>query len=439
MSFAELYKEVISKDLCARCGACMGVCPEEAISADDDYFPELTGNCTDCGLCRRVCPGSDFDFPRFYSETYQTDFSINDCMGYLQNSYICQTKDPEIRHNCASGGTGTSLALALLRSGEVNGVGVIVMDEKRPWRAKAVIAKDEETIRRASQSKYAFVPSLEVLREMRKEGGEYAIVLLPCQGMALKKIQEASPKLARHIKYTIGLCCHYNMTHQAVTELMERYKIKPEWVTKLEYRGGGWPGGIQFTHDDGRVTKAHRTTIKTAMSYLLSIYTHERCLLCLDGFSVFTDLSLGDFWCYDYSREFRNFSRSTLVIQRTGKGKKALEIAAKQNLLKIVELPKSEKSRRLTRVFEHKRDFALTSLRNKRRRKLPHPDYHFNSVYEITSKHLRAYYLSPYYLCGLLRKRKPFRMLFLRFFFSKVGIFFTRMNSIRRRAYFKYD
>lgn len=46
---------VIASELCARCGSCIGNCPNRAIvrRADTVY---ITGMCCDCGVCLRYCP-----------------------------------------------------------------------------------------------------------------------------------------------------------------------------------------------------------------------------------------------------------------------------------------------------------------------------------------------------------------------------------------------
>ena len=117
----------------------MGVCPVSVVASDDYGLPRLVGNCTDCGLCEKVCPGADFDFPKFYRQTYNKEFPVEDCMGHYEKTFVCQSFSQEILKDCSSGGTATSLALALVRGGEVNGVGVVSMDEKRPYQAKAVL------------------------------------------------------------------------------------------------------------------------------------------------------------------------------------------------------------------------------------------------------------------------------------------------------------
>ncbi len=45
----------VDKDVCVRCGGCVGVCPFDAIEATDGFVRANEG-CTDCGICERVCP-----------------------------------------------------------------------------------------------------------------------------------------------------------------------------------------------------------------------------------------------------------------------------------------------------------------------------------------------------------------------------------------------
>lgn len=46
----------INPDECISCGACVGVCPVEAISEDKDKYKIDPEKCTDCGACESTCP-----------------------------------------------------------------------------------------------------------------------------------------------------------------------------------------------------------------------------------------------------------------------------------------------------------------------------------------------------------------------------------------------
>ena len=52
---------IINKDKCCGCGACMQVCPRSCIKMSSDsegfLYPLVDSvNCIKCGLCEQVCP-----------------------------------------------------------------------------------------------------------------------------------------------------------------------------------------------------------------------------------------------------------------------------------------------------------------------------------------------------------------------------------------------
>ncbi len=46
----------IDADECISCGACVDVCPEDAISEGDDTYVIDPEKCTDCATCEDECP-----------------------------------------------------------------------------------------------------------------------------------------------------------------------------------------------------------------------------------------------------------------------------------------------------------------------------------------------------------------------------------------------
>ncbi len=49
----------VDKDMCIGCGACVGVCPMEALSLDDEGKSECDADkCIDCATCVSTCPVS---------------------------------------------------------------------------------------------------------------------------------------------------------------------------------------------------------------------------------------------------------------------------------------------------------------------------------------------------------------------------------------------
>ena len=72
-----------------------------------------------------------------------------------------------------------------------------------------------------SQSKYCVTPSLAVLREIRRRKGSFAVVALPCQVHALRKMAQVDRGLAAKITYILGLYCHCTMEVSGHQEAIE--------------------------------------------------------------------------------------------------------------------------------------------------------------------------------------------------------------------------
>jgi Pyruvate/2-oxoacid:ferredoxin oxidoreductase delta subunit len=51
------YLVVINKDACTSCGACVEICPADAVVLNSSDITEISSeNCLGCGLCTRACP-----------------------------------------------------------------------------------------------------------------------------------------------------------------------------------------------------------------------------------------------------------------------------------------------------------------------------------------------------------------------------------------------
>lgn len=52
----------VDNRVCLHCGACVGICPPNALFLHETQTIEFLDHCTECGLCVWVCPVGAIDF-----------------------------------------------------------------------------------------------------------------------------------------------------------------------------------------------------------------------------------------------------------------------------------------------------------------------------------------------------------------------------------------
>jgi coenzyme F420 hydrogenase subunit beta len=432
--FNLLHETVISNGLCARCGLCSGVCPAGAISLDADAFPQLTGKCEKCGFCVNSCPGGEVDFPELSRRIFNKAYNPEDIVGHVDNIYVSHPTDQKIRMAGASGGLTTGLLVYLLEKKEIDGAVVVDMDSEKGYLTKGIIATTAQEIRDAAQSKYCVTPSLEVLRTIRKTKGRFAVVALPCQIHGLRKLERVDPSLSKKIKYYFGLFCNCNLEINSHIEAMLACSVNLDDVEKFYFRGGGWPGGFHIRKKDGSEQSLHTINIKNVMNVMFRILGAQRCYLCYDALAEYADLSMGDFWAFDYAPDWSDHERCTLVYQRTARGEKVLNMALADGAVTMDKLPVAHNSKRILKMAKGKKNRAVARLYAREKKGVVNPNYFFTIPQPGKKARLSIllYNLFQLFRGALLRK------LVLKILFSPAGVFFDKLNVIRKNKFSDY-
>ena len=127
-----------SKDKCCGCGACMNVCPRQAISMrEDEYgfiYPQIEESlCIGCEKCKQVC-------------AFQNRRTSNNVM----NVYAAVTKEKDVIARSASGGIFATLANKWVDNGGI----VFGAAFNSDWGVHHIAAVDREEICKLQGSKY---------------------------------------------------------------------------------------------------------------------------------------------------------------------------------------------------------------------------------------------------------------------------------------------
>ncbi len=434
MSYQELAAGVIETGLCTRCGICAAACPVRAIAVGTDRYPELSGDCIDCGLCVSSCPGGDVNFPLLSRQLFDSDFDPQNLQGYVQQFFVAHAAEDSVRQAGTSGGLVTGLLVHLLESGVIDGAVVAGFVPEDPCTMKGVLATTAEEIVDAAQSKYCVTASMEALQNIRLQKGKYAVVGLPCQVQGLRKLLSLDSALAGKIYCIFGLYCHCNMEPRVQRDILKSRGIRPENISRFDFRGGGWPGGFHVVDREGKGIPLHSTLYTTILNVLFKIYGASRCYLCIDAMSEYADISFGDFWAHDYEGELSSLEQCTLVSQRSARGREILDRAAAAGAITMYPLPPERFSRRINNMAAGKKRRGLARIYRMGRKGLPVPDYHF-SVQAPTAKAGRKETMVR--LSFLLRGRIARRIL-LKLLFSRAASWFELVNQSRKRIFCNY-
>jgi len=332
-----------NKELCTRCGTCVGVCPTGALTLDDDFYPELNPElCIECGLCAKTCPGGQVHFKDLTEITFGHREETGTFDGHVAKTFVGYAGDQKIRNGGAGGGVITALLWDLLNRGIVDGCIVTRMNPERPWEGQVFIARTYEELLESQQSKYIIIPVNSILQKIRQMKGRFAIAALPCQIHGLRLLQKEKPSLAKKIYAIIGLFCASSLEPYVTYEMLQARQIDRDKIKNFNFRGGKWPGKIRAILKNGQIKNLHYSNFKDgAINYLTYLYSPPRCQTCIDGVSEFADISVSDAWTRD---EFGNYlfeSQSRLLV-RTPLGIKIMQEAIQSGALVAKDVTQNE-------------------------------------------------------------------------------------------------
>lgn len=305
----------LMKKLCVGCGACIGICPKEAISPTEiKGYASInidTSKCIQCGLCVKFCPIIS------YLNTSELPKKLNSNI----KIFTGHATKTETRYHGASGGTVTALLTYLLEESEVDGVLVVKTHGKKAIPQLVTNVKD---LKDTQGSIYFPTFSLKLIRRLRGIEGSYAVVGLPCQIDVLKKLIEVKFLPKNRIKYFLGLrCYHVNAPWYLTYMINKMLKLPVNDVYQVTARRYGWPGKVLIKTRKENYIVPHFYNKRTGTGLwnplaLLHLTAQLGCLLCTNHENINADITFGDAWIPKIVKKDK--IGSSLIITRTKRG-----------------------------------------------------------------------------------------------------------------------
>jgi coenzyme F420 hydrogenase subunit beta len=313
-SYLDLKSEVWDTGKCSGCGACVAVCPADAISFAEGEMvtsPRSNGYCkqaTDtvaCGACYAVCPRT-IDQP---SETLGKYLDL-----------VCAKAAFDIPRK-QSGGAVTAILASALEEGLIDAIVTVTEDRFTLKPSSVIITKSDVLIQQAGSRYNWWVPLLAALKNavIERKFHRIAVVGVPCAVQAIARIRKSDNDLlmpyAKSIRLVIGLFCTESFDYASLVEgkLRTQYKLEPHEIRKLDVKGK-----LDVQKEDGSTLNLSLAELKPCI--------RTGCHYCTDFSSLDADISAGS---------IGSPSGMTTLVIRTKTGKAFVDSAIRRLKLTI--------------------------------------------------------------------------------------------------------
>lgn len=291
-----LQANVVLKELCSSCGACVLVCPFACLEYHEAK-PDLVKKCEACGICPRVCPRFELSRKDLEKLAFGREHQPSEEFGVFRRSVIAQATGNAILRACQDGGVVSALLTYAFDTGVVDSAIVSDTSKEKPWFAVPRLISSSQEIPKCAGTRYTYSPSLLALQEaVKQKRKSLAFVGTPCQIQSLRKI-EAFPlkKYSDIVNFTIGLMCTECFTYEGlVKEHIEgTLGVSLDDIKKINIKGK-----VLIYTESGQIETMPLQEAKQ--------YTRKGCLPCTDFSAELADISVGglglDGWTFTILR-----------------------------------------------------------------------------------------------------------------------------------------
>jgi len=325
LSFEEsLLENVISKEICSGCGACILVCPFGCFEYAEEQ-PNLVKKCEICGICPKVCPRYDFSQQGLEKLVFERERKPEEEFGVYRRLIVAQASDVNIRQGCQDGGVVSTLLTLALKNEMIDAAVASATIKEKPLFPIPRLASTPQEVLECAGTRYTYSPNLLVLQEaVKQKKKSLAFVGTPCQIQAVRKV-EAVPlkKYSSMLGFSIGLMCTESFTYEGLIKkhIQGKLGLNPEEIKKINIKGK-----VLVTTKSGEIKAIPLSEAKQ--------YTRKGCVPCTDFSAELADISTGGLGLSDW----------TFTVIRTKKGEEIFDSAERAGALRTRPVEKEKAS-----------------------------------------------------------------------------------------------
>ena len=312
---------------CANCGACVNICPVNAIRVDREnlyyslYIDE--SHCVACGRCIDVCP---------VNNPSKTQNLIAGYIGYMDDNSVLSSS--------SSGGLFHAIAQLVLDSGGIVFGAAFAEDQ----HSVVFRSTDDIALCDLQKSKYVESEIGDSFRKIKMELINERNVLFcgsPCQAAGLKRFLGKEYDNLIVCDFSCGGLPSHQMYDQYLNHLEKRFSSRVKYVD-FRPKNFGWnTHSIYIRFQDGREYTRLATLDPYYKGFLKSLTKRDYCYECDFADNHAADIILADFWLYKQLSNMDNQNRGiSLVLTNSEKGEKIMQKLISKLVLESISLEK---------------------------------------------------------------------------------------------------
>jgi len=314
----ELQSEVLARDLCSLCGACVGMCPYlvayrgRVVALDECNLPQ--------GRCYVFCPRTSLDLDLLSHTVFGVAYAADE-LGTVQQTVMARARDEGIRSKAQYGGTVNALTCFALDQGLIDSAVLTASDEN--MLPNGTLAVNTAQIRACAGSNFVAAPTLAAFnRESGRDVQSIGVVATPCQALALANMR-ASPLENRNnidkLKLVIGLFCTWALRYEDFARFLAD-KVPLRQIVRFDIPPP--PANIFQVFTDSSRIDIPLDQVRP--------FIRPACDVCIDMTAEFADISVGA------AEGVQGWN--TLII-RSHAGRELVEAARAKGVIETAPLP----------------------------------------------------------------------------------------------------
>lgn len=243
--------------------------------------------------------------------------------------YIGFSKNSNDRFKASSGGIGTAIMRHLLTSSEYGTAITFVFDITLCMYVPKLIYSEKDL--NVCGSVYQDMDLVEFIKEnINKIKGGIVLSCGPCQVTPIRTILKK-----QGIKnFIISYCCSGQTTVEGTWCYYKLLGIDKNDVLNMQYRGNGWPSGIQIWLKNNTIVKKDNWTEPWISIHQSNLFKPKRCLFCKQDLGKSADINLADPWLEKY--KLNEKTGATLCILCSKEGKNVFNDIVASNEIEVI-------------------------------------------------------------------------------------------------------